>query len=253
MRATWLGHATVLLEADGVRLLTDPLLRGRLGHLRRFAPEVPRELASEVDAVLISHLHWDHLDVGSMRLLPPRTTVIGPHGVGGVLRAAGMRHVVELEVGDSMQVGILRVTAVEANHSGFRPPFGPHGTALGYLVEGSERVYFAGDTGLFPGMADLGDVDLALLPVGGWGPWLRGGHLDPAGAVDALRRIRPAAVLPIHWGTYWPLGLPRTPRFDEPGPRFAALAARAMPEVRVHLLSPGSPAAMVKSGVSSVR
>lgn len=241
-RATWLGHATVLLEADGVRLLTDPLLRRRLGHLGRFAPAPGRDAFAELDAVLISHLHWDHLDVASMRLLDPETRVIAPRGAGRVLAAAGMRRVEELGEGDSVQLGAVRVTATEANHSGFRPPLGPRSTALGYLIEGSERVYFAGDTGLFPGMTTLGDVNLALLPVGGWGPWLRGGHLDVSGAVEALRRVRPAAALPIHWGTYWPLGLPRGARFREPGPRFAVEAGRAMPDVRVHLVAPGEPA-----------
>ncbi len=257
MRATWLGHATVLLELDGVRILTDPLLRPRLGHLRRHVPLPARDQCAEVDAVLISHLHWDHLDLRSLRMLDPATLVVAPRGIGRVLHAAGLEHVEEVGTGDVVRIGAIRITATEANHSGFRPPFGPRGSALGYLIEGSGRVYFAGDTGLFPAMTALGAVDLALLPVGGWGPWLRGGHLDPAGAVEALRRIAPAAVLPIHWGTYWPIGLPRGARFHMLGRRFAEAAASAMPDVRVHLMAAGGAtdiaAGTLEAGASGAR
>jgi L-ascorbate metabolism protein UlaG (beta-lactamase superfamily) len=107
------------------------------------------------------------------------------------------------------------------------------------VIEGSSRVYFAGDTGLFPEMADLGEIDLALLPVGGWGPWLRGGHLDADRAAEALTRIRPAHVLPIHWGTFWPVGLPRGPLFAEAGARFASAAEHVTNGTRAQVAHAG--------------
>jgi len=237
---TWLGHATTLIEVDGARILTDPLLRDRLFHLRRHAPTPTAHLDAPIDAVVISHLHHDHLDLPSLRALDPSTPIVVPRDAGGLLRRAGFRGVVELARGElwPLERG-PRIEAVPANHSGRRPPFGPTVEATGYVIEGSRRIYFGGDTGLFPEMSDLEAIDLALIPVGGWGPWLRGPHLDPRSAAAALGRIRPAAAVPIHWGTFWPIGLPRTSRFHEPGRRFAAHAAAVAPTVEVHVLAPG--------------
>jgi L-ascorbate metabolism protein UlaG (beta-lactamase superfamily) len=238
---TWLGHATVLIEVDGTRVLTDPLLRPRLGHLRRYGPRPDPALWSGLDAVVISHLHWDHLDFASLRMLADDPLIVVPRGARSLLRGAGFARVVELAADETLATGHVQIRSTAANHSGFRPPFGPHADAAGYVVEGSSRVYFAGDTGLFPEMAALGPVDTALLPVGGWGPWLRGGHLDHVRAAEALAQIRPASVLPVHWGTYWPIGLPRSWRFREPGARFAARAATAMSEVDVLVATIGEP------------
>jgi L-ascorbate metabolism protein UlaG (beta-lactamase superfamily) len=232
---TWLGHATVLVEMGGARILTDPLLRQRLGHLRRYAPRPDPALWDNVDAVVISHLHWDHLDLPSLRSLVGEPLIVVPRGAGTLLRRAGLRRIAELEAGECIDVNGVAIRATPANHSGFRPPFGPAVQAAGYVVEGSGRVYFAGDTGLFPEMEDIEGIDVALLPIGGWGPWLRGGHLDPSKAVEALRRIRPAQVLPIHWGTFWPFGLPRGARFRKPGAEFAARIADFDGDVEVSL------------------
>src|SRR6185503_2691890 len=101
-------------------------------------------------------------------------------------------------------------------------------------------VYFAGDTGLFAGMARLPTLDLALLPVWGWGPRLGPGHLDPVGAAEALTLLRPRIAVPIHWGTYSPLWYLRPPAYlSEPGVAFAREAARLAPEVEVRVLTPG--------------
>jgi L-ascorbate metabolism protein UlaG (beta-lactamase superfamily) len=121
-------------------------------------------------------------------------------------------------------------------------PFGPWAVAIGFLVSGSQRVYFAGDTALFPEMAHIDDhLDLALLPVWGWGPRLRGGHLDPPGAAEALTLLRPRRAMPIHWGTFWPAGMRwvGASRFTEPGGEFQMHAQRVAPEVEVLLAAPG--------------
>jgi L-ascorbate metabolism protein UlaG (beta-lactamase superfamily) len=244
MRAdvTFLGHSTVLVEMGGTRILTDPVLYDRVSILRRAVSPLPRRLYAGIDAAVISHLHQDHLDIPSLRLLGTDTTLVVPRGAGGLLRRRGFRRVVELSPTESTDVGPVRVTATPARHSGFRLPFGPNAESVGFLLdEGSERVYFAGDTDIFEEMGLLTGIDLALLPVWGWGPRLGPGHLTPERAAESLRLLRPRAVVPIHWGTLWPLGLGRvTPhRLQNPPLEFARHAAISAPEVVVLLTPPG--------------
>jgi L-ascorbate metabolism protein UlaG (beta-lactamase superfamily) len=232
----FIGHSAVRIELDGVRLLTDPVTRGRVGPLRRVEPVPDRHRLRDIDAVLISHLHWDHLDVPSLRDLGRSVPVFVPVGSGPWMRAAGFRDVRELGVGDVADVGGVVVRAVPAVHSGFRPPLGPTAPPLGFVVRGSRSIYFAGDTDLFDGMGELGEpIDVALLPVWGWGPTLgRGLHLDPLRAAQALRLIRPRAAVPIHWGTYWPHALGRVfpERLVEPPAAFVEYAAELAPDVQ---------------------
>jgi L-ascorbate metabolism protein UlaG (beta-lactamase superfamily) len=196
-----------------------------------------------IDLVLISHLHWDHLDVPSLRALGMDTPIVVPAGAGPWLRGIGFDDVREMAVGDEVAVGGVALRAVEAHHSAFRPPVGPTAPPLGYVVRGSRSVYFAGDTDMFDGMADLADlanlgetIDVALLPVWGWGPVLgRGRHLDPRRAAQALQLIRPRAAVPIHWGTYWPHALGRVfpERLVEPPAAFVEYASELAPDVRM--------------------
>lgn len=114
------------------------------------------------------------------------------------------------------------------------------------MVEGEARTYFAGDTGLFDDMAEaVGPVDVALLPVGGWGPYLGHGHLDAGRAAQALTRLAPRSAVPVHYGTYWPIGMDgvRPHEFHSPGDEFVRKAALLAPEVSVHRLSHGEHAA----------
>lgn len=241
-RIIWAGHATVRIELDGTTLLTDPLLRRSAGPLARRG-EVPPGIADGLDAILISHLHHDHLDLASLRRIDPAVPVVAPAGAAPVLRRAGGRRVIELAPGGSVALGEVVVRATPALHAGGRPPGrGRSVPALGYLVEGTRRVYFAGDTDLFPGMADLAPgLDLALLPVWGWGPTIGAGHLDPGGAARALRLLTPRAAVPIHWGTLYPRWIPAGRRgfLDWPGERFARAAATEAPDVSVAVLAPG--------------
>lgn len=243
-RITWLGHATVLLETRppaGARLLTDPLLRGRVGHLRRQAPSAGGSVAVDpVDAVLISHVHHDHLDRPSLRSLArPRTQAVGPAGAAPLLRGLGFGAVHELRAGDALALGGAHVEAVPAWHPVRRFPRRADHDALGYLVE---RVWFAGDTDLDPAMEALrGRVDVALLPIWGWGPTLGPGHLDPASAARAAALVAPHVVVPIHWGTFLPLGMRRRHGtvLSAPAQAFAAQVARVAPGVRVATLAVG--------------
>jgi len=241
-RITWVGHATVALEIGGARLLTDPVLRARVAHLRRHGPRPDPHVLAGLDAVLVSHLHLDHLDVPSLRMLGRGVRVISPRGAGAVLRRAGFARVTELGVGEATQVAGATVTAVEAEHDGRRHPLGPVAETLGFEIEGAHRVYFAGDTDVFPGMEALaGRHDLALLPIWGWGPTLGPGHMDPAAAARAVALLRPRVVVPIHWGTLFPAGLERLrgAMLVEPPRAFARMVAETAGGVEVRTLSPG--------------
>ncbi|HEY7025576.1 MAG TPA: MBL fold metallo-hydrolase [Candidatus Limnocylindrales bacterium] len=240
--ATFLGHSTVLIEMGEARILTDPVLLDRISILRRAVSTLPRDLYRDIDLVVISHLHLDHLDIPSLRTLGTDVPLVVPQGAGKFMQGMGFRSVQELAPGRSIVVDGVDVRATTADHSGFRPPFGPTADALGYVFElDKESVYFAGDTDIFPAMAELAGVDLALLPVWGWGPRLGPGHMDPERAADALSVIRPRATVPIHWGTLWPMGMGRVMphRLERPPLEFEEAAARKAPEVRVLLTPPG--------------
>jgi L-ascorbate metabolism protein UlaG (beta-lactamase superfamily) len=227
----------VLIELGGVRLLTDPVLRSRVVHLRRHGP-TPKTPAA-IDAVLLSHLHYDHLDLPSLRRIEPRPRLLCPRGAGPFLADAGFPDVGELSPGDSTEVGSLRVAATRAVHDGTRRPGGPEAVPIGFLAHGERTVYFAGDTDLFPQMAELEPVDLALLPVAGWGPKLGPGHLDAERAAVAAAVVRPTAAVPIHWGTLHPRTTRRGSWFRDPPHEFAARVAERAPEVAVRVLAPG--------------
>ena len=240
-RIEYVGHATVLVDLDGVRLLTDPLLRNRVAHLRRTGP-VSTRAQRGIDAVLVSHAHYDHLDLPSLEKLGKKLPVVVPRGLGGLLRKRRFESILEVEVGETFAIGSLQIRAVHADHDGSRGPFGASADPVGYVISGSKSVYFAGDTDLFDGMAELGPVDVALIPIWGWGPGLGGGHLDPKGAAEAVARIKPGLAIPIHWGTYYPihLGLMRVPGFvDVPPLEFVAAMTETAPDVEVRVLQVG--------------
>jgi L-ascorbate metabolism protein UlaG (beta-lactamase superfamily) len=249
LRITWVGHSTVLVELDGVSLLTDPVLRARLVHLRRVAEHAAAP-PGQPDAALVSHLHHDHLDLRSLRRLGPACRIVVPRGGGALLRRHRLRNVEEVSAGDELHVGPLLVRATPAAHDGKRGVLGPVAPALGYLLEGSARVYFAGDTDLFDGMRQLApDLDVALLPVGGWGPRLPEGHLDPDGAARALQLLRPRLAIPIHYGTYRRIGLPEPA--ESPGEAFARAAGQLAPEVDVRVLPVGGTLAVQPTETAS--
>lgn len=241
LRVTWLGHASVLLEMNGARLLTDPVLRDRIGHLIRLAPTIRPSAVGGLDGVLLSHLHADHVDLPTLRALRRTGPIIGPPAVTGWLTDHKVDGLVAVRAGESTALGSVNVTGTPAIHDGRRRPFGRPQDAVGFLIEGACSVYFAGDTDLYEGMSGLqGRVDVALLPVWGWGPSVGPGHLDPERAAAAAALIRPKLAIPIHWGTFTvrpPARRPPDPQ--RPAREFAEHVSRYAPTVRVVLPAPG--------------
>jgi L-ascorbate metabolism protein UlaG (beta-lactamase superfamily) len=245
LRLSYLGHAAVAVELAGTLLLTDPVLRPRVAFLRWTAPTPRLEPLRECAAVLVSHLHHDHCDPRSLALLGRHRLLLVPAGAEEFFARRGFSDVVALRPGQSHQVGPVEVTATEAEHDGRREPLGPRALALGFVLRGGGRaVYFAGDTDLFTGMRGLaGDLDVALLPVAGWGPTLGPGHLDPVRAAEAVALLRPALAVPVHWAGLRPAWeRAAAPRHATPAPALAFAAAvhdRGLP-TDVSVVQPGA-------------
>lgn len=254
VRVRYVGHATVLLDLPGIRLLTDPFLRPRLGPLRRHGPTPTPAEIGPIDVVLISHAHPDHFDPESLRAVEGDPLVVVPRGLGGAVRRAGLQArevVVDEPVAIAPGVSLL---PVPARH--WRWPTAPGAASIGYVIEGPGRhgIYFAGDTSRFRRMVELAErVDVALLPVGSWGPHLSLGHLGPRSAAEAARDLGARYAIPIHWGTLYPPGLHRVAggRLREPATRFAAWARTIAPNVDVRTLSPGDATTIPLPGYGS--
>ncbi len=221
IRVTWLGHSTILLEVDGHRFLTDPVWSERVGPVgfagpkRFFPPPLAIQDLPPVDAVLISHDHYDHLDYATIVALPRRPkrpdVHVCPLGVGAHLERWGVAaaKIIELDWWDSRAFGDLTLWAVPARHASGRKLFIDDGAKLwaGYaFISASHRVYYSGDTGLFPALRTIGDrlgpFDLTMIEIGqydqAWPDW----HLGPEQAIEAHLRVRGAVMLPVHWGLF---------------------------------------------------
>jgi len=245
-RVTFLGHASTVIEMDGMRLVTDPVLRRLVGPLYRRVPRPLTEPLVDPDVILISHLHLDHYDPRSLRLFRRDTPVLAPVGAGLSLRWRGFRGIHEVAPGERLRLGPLEVIATEARHRGTRHPLAARTPSLGYIVSGSRSIYFAGDTGFFSEIADVWPerLDLAMLPIAGIGPLMpEFKHMSPRHAVMAMELLRPRLVVPIHWGTYH---LPGTaimrmrPDFHRRAPYlFMAQAGALEPDVHTVMLRPG--------------
>lgn len=239
----WLGHSTVVLDVGASRLITDPLLRQHAGVLRRTTPPPTADAYAGVDAVLLSHLHLDHADLPSLRRLRPAPVVSSPP-VADWLAA---QHIPGLAIGTdwvALGPGVEARLVPAAHHS--RPlPHRPN-DAHGFLVRSAEAVvWFAGDTAAYPEMVDLprlagGRIDVALLPIHGWGPRLSAGHLDAVGAADVCATIGARYVVPIHYGTLHPVGFNLAPRdwMQAPARRFAAALPWLAPATTLITLEP---------------
>jgi L-ascorbate metabolism protein UlaG (beta-lactamase superfamily) len=206
---TFIGHATVLIEMDGVTMLTDPVLSHRLFVAKRIvAPGLPSDGLPDIDVVLVSHGHHDHLDVPTHRRLPKRGTVaVVAENLTDLVDAAGYERVVELGWGSEFEHKGIKITALAVNHWGTRGLFPDHRGFTGFLLEGaSGRVFFPGDTAYTPLFREYGErfaIDVAVLPIGAYQPAsFRRVHMNPEDAWQAFVDLRARYLVPIHWGTF---------------------------------------------------
>jgi len=218
LRATWLGHSTLILEVDGLRVLVDPVWGERafpfswLGPRRFYAPLLPLGQLPRIDAVVISHDHYDHLDMPTIQAMKDwKTTFIVPLGVGAHLESWGVPEdrIVELDWWERTRLGDVEIVATPARHASGRSPFVRQNRTLwaGFAFIGSiHRAYYSGDTGFFPGLDDigarLGPFDLAMIEAGAYGRSWPDWHLGPEQAVRASRMVRADVLLPVHWGLF---------------------------------------------------
>jgi L-ascorbate metabolism protein UlaG (beta-lactamase superfamily) len=217
LRVTWLGHSTVLVEIDGLRILTDPVWGEVpmpvtwLGPKRWYPPPLRLDELPPIDLVVISHDHYDHLDEPTMRAIRDwDAAFVAPLGVGAHLAYWGIpeEKITELDWWESRELEGVEVTCTPARHASGRHVLDQNATLwAGYAFVGDEhRVFFSGDTGLFPGMNDIGEklgpFDLTMIEVGaydmGWPDW----HIGPEQAVRAHGMLGGKLLLPVHWGLF---------------------------------------------------
>jgi len=233
---TWIGHSTMLVRMDHMTFLTDPIFSERagptsyLGLKRLVAPGVPFDALPPIDFVTVSHDHYDHTDLPSIRRLAAAgARFVVPLRLGDLIRDAG-GETIELDWWQSTTIGPVRITCVPSQHfSGRSLADGGHRLWAGFVVEGpTRRFYHAGDTGYFGGFAEigkrLGPIDLAAIPIAAYEPeaMMRPVHLNPEEAVQAAIDLRADKVVGMHFGTFDSTDEP----LDEPPQRFRTAAAR---------------------------
>jgi len=238
LRATWIGHATTLIELDGRRVLTDPIWSDRcspstwVGPTRFHPPPIALADLPLIDAVVISHDHYDHLDMMTVRALAARGTRFAvPLGIGAHLEAFGVptSQIIELDWGETAEVNGLKLTSTPARHySGRNPLHGDETLWSSWVIAGPfHRVFFSGDSGYFEGFKATGKLfgpfDLTLVKIGASDPTWVEIHMDPEQAVQVNRDLGGGLLMPVHWGTFnlayhaW----------NEPAERVLAAAQRA--------------------------
>lgn len=205
---TWIGHSTFLIKMDGMNFLTDPNFNRRVFLSRRKKPpglkisELP-----EIDFIIISHDHYDHLDLPSLKNFH-EVPIIVPGGLKGFMEDEGFSKVTELLWWDSLKIGEITVHSVPAKHfSGRWATFKDDTGWNGYVIKRDFTIYFAGDTGYFFGFKEIGkrfNIDLALLPIGAYRPrfFMKSKHINPEEAFRAFLDLRARYFIPMHWGTF---------------------------------------------------
>ena len=252
MQITYIGHATLLLEIAGVRVLTDPNFELKLGRFlpRVSAPGLEIHTLPKLDALLLTHAHADHLSFKSLDKLPRDIPLYAPPAVAHWLTKKGYSHAVSLDVGESVALGRdLHLHAGRATHQGSRYGLDRWRSATNmYLLETPmESAFFAGDTALTPSTHQLvervlwkqgRELDVALLPIGyapAWKPGFRRGHLTGDDALMLFETLRARAMLPYHWGTFRHVTASAHDAID----RLRTILARHDARARVHVIEPG--------------
>lgn len=223
---TWIGHSTFLIQFGGLNIVTDPVWAQRMGFAKReSAPGLAIAELPAIDVVLLSHAHYDHLHIGSLRALPGKPLLLVPEGLSGMLRRKGFANVKELPWWEGAEIGGVRFDMVPAQHwtrrtlwdtntshwGGFiirRPELREApGREAGNNSEHADSIYFAGDSGYFRGFKEIGrayNIGTALLPIGAYDPewFMKVSHMSPEEAVQAYRDLGARAFIPMHYGAY---------------------------------------------------
>lgn len=254
MQITFIGHATLLLEIAGARILTDPNFESRLGLIlpRVTAPGIAIDKLPTLDALLLTHAHADHLSFKSLDLLPRHIPLYAPPAIASWLVEKGYQHAIPLAPGEATTIGTtaLRLHAAAATHLGHRYGFDRwRSDANMYLLESDdESVFFAGDTALTDTTHELvervlwrsgRELDVALLPIGWAPPWkadsFRKGHLTGDDALALFTTLRARAMMPYHWGTFRHVTATAHDAIDRLRTSLESYAGRE----RVHVIEPG--------------
>ncbi len=209
---TWINHASVLIRENDAGIIVDPVLFGLFWPVRDFSPiAFPVADLPRVDAVLVTHGHYDHLDLDSLKVFADRAGYIVPLGYGGLLRENGMKRVREMDWLDGTKAGPFDVTFLPSNHWTMRNPFTGPNTALwgSYLVgtPSGRTIYLSGDTAYFDRFEEIGrmhKIDLAVFNLGAYEPrwFMRKSHINPEETVRAFRELGADKLLVVHWGTF---------------------------------------------------
>jgi L-ascorbate metabolism protein UlaG (beta-lactamase superfamily) len=238
----WVGHSTVLLSFYGTLILTDPNFSHRIVIARRAVdlPIKPEEI-KELDLILISHAHYDHLDLSSLKRLPRESSMIVPPGCKALINGLGFSKIVEMKWGETFSANGLQVEAIQPAHWGRRGPFDDEDRGYNsyILTKNGKSILFAGDTGYSKVFEEKGkgrEIFAAFFPISAYRPdWFRQNHASPEEALQMFVESGAQFMIPIHWGTFI---LSHEP-LEEPLERLKAEAKRLGIEDRVIILQHG--------------
>ncbi|TLY28084.1 MAG: Zn-dependent hydrolase [Ignavibacteria bacterium] len=252
--AAWIGHATVLINFYGTKIITDPVFSeragpsffrlGTFGPKRLVSPALGIDELPPLDLILISHAHFDHLDIPSLRRLGKNIPIVTAKNTGDIFDVLGQKSVRELDWGEAVTEGDLEIEGLRVNHFGWRFPWekdrskgDKDGRSFnGYLISKKGRhIVFGGDTAYHERFKDLGEqnipIDLAILPIGAYDPWIYV-HANPEQAVAMANHMRANSILPVHWHTFMLSNEP----VDEPIERLRQAVAQHSPSIAVDMI-----------------
>ena len=257
---TWVGHATFLARLGGMLVATDPIWSERIaGAVPRLVPAgVALESVLPIDVVTVSHNHYDHLDVPTLRRIGKDALYVTPLGNGGVLREAGLSRVVELDWWQTHREGALAITLVPSRHWSMRMPWNRNDMLWGgFVVRGPEGAFYhAGDTALFDGFREIGaragPIDWAMLPIGAYEPrwFMEPQHMNPEEAGEAFEMLGAANLVAMHWGTF---RLTDEPSGEPPERMRAWWRAHGKEDSRLWVLDVGETRSLVQAANATPR
>lgn len=243
-QVTWIGHASFLIQTEGMNVLVDPVWSRWLGFVKRVRqPGLEIEDLPPIHAVLITHAHFDHLHLGALKRIGQGQPIIVPRGVGRLVQKSGFGEVIELDLWARVQCGPLEITFTPSKHWGARMVHDVHRGFGGFLIrnESGRTVYHCGDSAYFEGFTRIGehsDIDLAMLPIGAYDAMSgREVHMNPEEALTAFSDLRAGHMVPMHYGTF-PLG---GEPMDEPLRRLRAASSDRNLDHAVTVLKEGAP------------